>query len=298
MITFGELVSNPYLVHLAITIALYLLLAQSLNLALGCGQLFNLAHVAAYAIGAYTTALLATRAGESFWICSGASILVSGCFALLVGAIARRLSSDYLAIGTMACAAIVSALLVNWRSLTNGVLGITGIPRPDPFGAALINNLDFLALIGVTSCAIQGLYLLLFRGSFGRALRAVAENEHVAASLGEDTQQIRLQVVVLSSATAGLAGSFFAYYLSYIDPSSFTFAEMIFLVTIVIVGRPGSFLGAIGATIFLVLLPEPIRLLPFASNHLGPLRQLLYSSILFLVIWWRRDALFPPQRRI
>jgi len=296
--TLSDLMNPEYLTHLAIMVALYLLLAQSLNLALGLGQLFNLAHVASYAIGAYATALLATHQTASFWACSSLSILLSALFGLLLGAIARRLSSDYLAIGTMACAAIVSALLVNGRSVTNGVLGIAGIPRPTLFGSAVDGSVEFLLLIGVTAVICQTIYSLIFKSAFGRSLRALAESEHAAASLGIDRQRVRIVTFVVSSATAGLAGSFFAYYLNFIDPSSFTLTEMIFLVTIVILGRPASLWGVAGATAFLVLLPEPIRLIPIASSYVGPLRQLLYAGILFLVVWWRRDTLFPQQRRI
>lgn len=294
----SDLANAEYLIHLATLVALYLLLAQSLNLALGLGQLFTLAHVASYAIGAYATALLATRSGVSVWICIPTSMAASALFAVIVGVITRRLTSDYLAIGTMACAAIVSALLVNGRSVTNGVLGIAAIPRPTLFGVTLTDNLNFLVLIGLAAILCQTIYYLLFASSFGRSLRALAESESSAASLGIPGQRIRVATLVISSATAGLAGSFFAYYLNFIDPSSFTFTEMIFVVTIVIVGRPGSLWGVTGATAFLVLLPESIRFIPFASSSLGPLRQFLFAAILFVVVWWRRDSIFPTQRRI
>jgi len=124
----------------------------------------------------------------------------------------------------------------------------------------------------------------------GRCLRALAEYDRAAAA--------RNIAFLLSSSAAGLAGSFFAYYLNYIDPSSFSLSEMVFLLTIVIVGRPGSFFGVMLSTAFLVLLPEPLRFLNLDSATLGPMRQLLYALILFAIVWWKRKSIFPEQREV
>lgn len=293
-----EILTSDYGIHLAILIALYLILAQSLNLTLGLGQLFNLAHVASYALGAYTTALLSTECESSFGVCVVASVLISGLFAIILGGIALRLSNDYFAIGTLAFSAVVSALLVNWKSLTKGVLGIPGIPRPEIFGIDFYQNSNFLALILIFAVSTQAFLYLLYVCPFGRTLRALAEYEKAAASLGADTRLTRNIAFFISSSFAGLAGSFFAYYLNYIDPSSFSLNEMVFVLTIVIVGRPGSFWGVIAATVFLVLLPEPLRFVDINSAYLGPARQLLHSVILFGVVWWNRERLFPQRRQV
>lgn len=293
-----EIILSDYGIHLAILISLYLILAQSLNLTLGLGQLFNLAHVASYAVGAYTTALLSTEYESSFAVCVITSVLISGLSAIMLGGIALRLTSDYFAIGTLAFSAVISALLINWKSLTKGVLGIPGIPRPELFGIDFYENSNFLALIFIFAIATQAILYLVYVSSFGRSLRALAEHERVAAAIGTNTRLIRNAAFFVSSSFAGLAGSFFAYYLNYIDPSSFTLGEMVFIVTIVIVGRPGSFWGVIGATVFLVLLPEPLRFLDLQSAYLGPLRQLLHAVILFGVVWINRNRLFPQRRQV
>lgn len=293
-----EFVTSEYAIHLAILIGIYLILTQSLNLTLGLGQLFNFAHVAAYAIGAYVTALLSTEAGASFWVCTLASTCVSGFFAFALGAIALRLTADYFAIGTLAFSSMVSAVLINWKGLTHGVLGIPGIPRPELFNIDLYQNVHFLALVAVAAALTQVFFYFVQAGPLGRSVRALAECETAAAALGKNTTRIRNLTFLFSSSAAGLAGSFFAYYLNYIDPSSFGLGEMLFLLTVIIVGRPGSFWGVIGATVFLVLLPEPLRFVEINSAYLGPMRQLLHAIILFLVVWWRRNALFPEQRQV
>lgn len=298
MKTVLEIITSDYGVHLAILVSLYLIVAQSLNLTFGLGQLFNLAHVASYAVGAYATALLATDYGASFGMCVISSVVLSALFALLLGLISLRLSTDYFAIGTLAFSSVISALLVNWKSVTHGVLGVPGIPRPELFGIDFYANSNFLALIGSIAVVSQLILFGLYKSPFGRSLRALAEFERAASSLGKDTSRTRNIAFCVSSGFAGLAGSFFSYYLNYIDPSSFGLGEMVFILTIVIVGGPGSFWGVIGATLFLVLLPEPLRFLDISSAYVGPMRQLLNALILFAVVWWKRHKLFPQRRTV
>lgn len=287
-----------YYIHLGILVGMYLILAQGLNLVFGLGRLFNLAHVASYAIGAYTTALLSTEAGYDFWVCLVSSVILGGVFASLIGAISMRLSNDYFAIGSLAFSAVVSALLINWKSLTHGVLGISGIPRPVVFGYDMLENRNFLVLTWSFAIASQIVLFVIFRSGYARRMRAQAENEQAALALGCDTGIIRWVGFYIASSFAGLAGCLFAYYLNYIDPSSFSFAEMVFVLTIAVVGRPGSFWGVTAGTAFLVLLPEPLRFIEFSPGVLGPMRQMLYALILFGVVAWNRERLFPVQRHV
>ncbi len=287
-----------YLVHLAILVGIYLILAQSFNVTVGLGKLFNLAHVAGYAIGAYVTALGSLELGMNTVQCMISSGLVSALSAFLLGGIALRLAGDYFAIGTLAFSSIVSALLVNWKSVTRGVLGIPGIPRPE-FGTLQLNDeSSFLGLVVAVVAVSLGVLYLLFESSFARVLRAQAENRFAAMALGRDVRLINTTAFFVSAFFAGIAGSLFAYYLNYIDPSSFAFSEMVFLLTIVVVGSPGSFWGCIASTVFLVLLPEPLRFIEIPSSILGPMRQLLHSVVLLTVVWLNRKRLFPSQREV
>lgn len=287
-----------YLIHLAILVCMYLILAQSFNLSFGLGKLFNLAHVACYAVGAYAAALLSTEQGWGFFSCVLASMFAAGCTSLLVSLIALKLAHDYFAIGSLAFHSIVVALLINWKSVTRGVLGIPGIPRPDFWGIDFYQNSNFLMLIGVAAVLTQLILRLLFYSSYARSLRGQAEHESAALALGKRTGLLRMLSFVIASMFAGLAGAFFAFYINYIDPSSFSLTEMVFVFTIVIVGKPGSFWGVVAATVFLVLLPEPLRFIEMPPSILGPLRQTLYSVILFGVVYWKRFTLFPMQRAI
>jgi len=288
-----------YLVAVFVLTLITLIVAQSFNFVFGLGALLNLAHLSAYAIGAYTTAILATEHAYPFWLYFPLSIFVSAFFSLLVSAIATRLSQDYFLIGTLAFSALVTALLINWKSLTRGVLGIPGIPRPPFLTSPFVSpELAFLILVIVVTLLSLAILLYLFQTPLARALRAQGELEAALVSLGRDTHLIRTLALVISSAFAGAAGSLIALYLSYIDPSSFGLHEMVLVLSIVILGRPGHFWGVIAATFFLCLLPEALRFLDLPSSVLGPLRQLLYAVILFGVVFQRRAVLFPAVRRI
>jgi branched-chain amino acid transport system permease protein len=287
-----------YYIHLAIMIGIYMIFAQSFNLCFGLGRLFNLAHVASYAVGAYTAALLSTELSGSFLFCILASVCVSGLFAFLVGLISLKLTQDYFAIGTLAFSSIVTALLINWKSLTRGVLGIPGIPRPELGAIDFNENSNFLILTFVLVLFIEVLLYLIFRSRFARNLRCQAEYEYAALALAQNTVWVRNISFFLSSAIAGLAGALFAYYINYIDPSSFMLTEMVFVLTIVVVGKPGSFWGCLVGTIFLVLLPEPLRFIEISPSILGPMRQLMYAVILFGMVYVNRRRLFPVQREV
>ena len=292
------MVLNDYHIHLLILIGIYLIFSQGLNLTFGLGGLLNLAHVASYAIGAYSTALLSTEYSVAIWYCIPASMAFSAFFALLIGAISLRLAEDYFAIGSLAFSAVVSALLVNWKSLTRGVLGIPGIPRPEIGSIDFDKNYNFLFLTAALAIISLLLIYQIFKSKLARSLRALAENEYAAAALGKNVKGVRNTAFCISAAFAGLAGSLFAYYINYIDPSSFTLTEMVFVLSTVIVGRPGSFRGVILSTIFLVLLPEPLRLISIPPSILGPMRQMLHAIILYGVVFWRRKVLFPVERRV
>jgi len=326
-----EFLTSDYSVHLAILIGIYLILAQSFNLCFGVGQLFNLAHIAVFGIGAYTTAIFSTELEVGFFSCFLASGLLSMLMAIFLGAIAVRLKKDYFAIGTLAFSAIVAALFMNWKGLTRGVLGIPGIPRPEIVSVPLYDNHHFLLLVCVCVLISQAILFILFYNRYGRLLRSQAEFEQAAQCFSQNTGLIRNMAFGITSFFAGIAGSLFSYFMNYIDPTSFALHEMIFVLTIVVVGGPGRFVGVILATFFLILLPEAFRFTgdvePFLEwlvgvdrgelstvfvlgwigsfftavsqpSVLGPARQLLYALVLFSFVYFRRASLFSNFREV
>ena len=137
-------------------------------------------------------------------------------------------------------------------------------------------------------------YLLLWRISaspFGRVLHAIREDSDFAESLGKDSRRFKFTVVLISGALAGLAGSLYAHYVTYIDPSSFTVMESIAVLSMVIVGGAGTLWGPLlGATV-LVSLPEVLRLVGLPDSVAANVRQILYGALLVLVLAKRRRGL-------
>lgn len=287
-----------YFVHLVTVICISGLLSQSFNLIFGLGGQFHLAHCASYALGAYVVALLTVE--HSFSIES--SLLLAGIsgsvFAMILGACARKLTGDYFALGTLALNSLVIALLINWKELTRGVLGIPGIPRPLFRGEELYDPVSFMWYVLAWTGVLQILLFVFFRSPFARSLAGTRDNAWAAAAVGIHSERAVLQAFLAGSALSAISGGLFASFLSYIDPSSFQLSEMVFVLCIVVLGQPGNFFGCLGATSFLVLLPEVLRFVELPSHVLGPLRQLLYATILYVVLLVRRERLFPIRRVI
>lgn len=287
-----------YLVHIITVICISGLLSQSFNLIFGLSGQFHLAHCASYAIGAYVLALFTVEHSVTF----EAALLLGGLsgalFSLTLSACAKKLSGDYFALGTLALNSLVIALLINWKELTRGVLGIPGIPRPLYQGEEIYEPASFLWYVLFWTSLSQLLLFICFRSPFARALAGTRDDAWAAAAVGIHSERLVSRAFLIGSALAGVSGGLFASFLSYIDPSSFQLSEMVFILSIVVLGQPGSFFGCLGATAFLVLLPEVLRFVNLPSHALGPLRQLLYAAILYGVLLVRRERLFPLRRTI
>lgn len=287
-----------YVIHLITLISLYTILSQSLNLTFGTARTFNLAHVGVYSIGAYATALYSTAYDGNLLVCVVLSMGAAAVFSLFLGLISLRLTSDYFAIGTLAFAFVVNALLINWKSVTNGVLGIPGIPRPELLGYQFSDEVSFCVLMVVLALFVQIVMWAIFRSPYARALQGGAENPVAAKTLGLRVKRYESVAFIIGSSFAGLAGAMFAFFINYIDPSSFMLTEIVLLLTIVVVGKPGSFWGCIIACAVLLLIPEGLRFLDLPSSILGPMRQLINAVILFSIVVIMRKSLFPVVRSV
>ena len=280
-----------YLVHLLILIGIYTILAISLQLSVGFTGLLNLGHIAFYALGAYTSALLALN-GFPFWFCFLSAGILAMIFGFLLSLPANKLKGDYLALATMGFSFVVYAVLLNWTSLTRGPLGLPGIPKPKIFGISFSDNFSFLILVAIIALIS---YLIIKRitiSPFGKVLEAIRDNELVVRVLGKNTFKMKSLALMISSFFAGIAGSLYAHYITFIDPSSFTLLQLIPVLSIVIIGGLASLEGTILATIILMLLPEPLRFIGFPSSIVGPARQILYALLLLLILIYKPKGFY------
>ena len=283
-----------YFEHILILICIYIVLAVSLNLIIGFVGLLNLGHAAFFGIGAYTSALL-TLAGIPFIIAFISSFILAGLFGLLVSIPCIRLRGDYLAIATLGFGEIIRAILKNWVSLTRGPLGIPGIPKAS---IGIVFNTQIKFLIFAIVIALLTIFIIkrIVHSPFGRVLRAIREDEIAAQSLGKNVNKYKIIAVVIGAAFAGIAGSLYAHYITFIDPTTFTLTETILILLMVVLGGMGSILGSVIGAAVLIILPEPLRFLQLPSSIVAAVRQMLYALILILLMIFKPDGFFGERK--
>lgn len=273
-----------YILHLLILIAFYTLLSQSLNLSAGFTGLISLAHAGFYGIGAYTTAILSTQFGFSFWMSIPLAMLISGAIAFIVSLIALRTVEDYFIICTLGIQVILFSIMNNWMDLTRGPLGIPGIPSISIFGLCLDSKISFLLLSLFFVAIIWFLLRNISKSGFGMTLAAISEDEIYSQSIGKNVHLSKTVSFTLSAMFAAIPGTLYAHYISYIDPTSFTVNESIFILSIVIIGGLGNLTGSFLAAAFLVLLPEVLRFVGMPDSIAANMRQIIYGLILVILM--------------
>ena len=281
-----------YLINLAILFCIYGMLALSLNLVVGMTGLLSLAQAAFYGIGAYACAIGMTSLGLGFFTTVLLGILVNGVLAFIVGKILSRFQGDYYAIVSAGLSIIVFSVLLNWKDLTNGPLGIFGISKPAVFGYQLSSNLAYLLLCLAAVVLSYFFYNLIDKSSFGRTLKAIREDEQLTRSLGYNTKHFKSIIFVISAVMSGVAGAMFASYIAFIDPSTFQLKEGIFLFTIIIVGGLSSARGSIAGALILISLPEILRFIGLPYETAAQLQQIIYGALLVLMMVLKPQGLF------
>ncbi|MBK8245296.1 MAG: branched-chain amino acid ABC transporter permease [Saprospiraceae bacterium] len=280
-----------YILHLFIFICFYTLLSQSLNLSAGFTGLISLAHAGFYGIGAYTTAILTTQFGFSFWLSIPLAMLISGAIAFIVSLIALRTVEDYFIICTLGIQVILFSIMNNWMNLTRGPLGISGIPSISLFGFNLDSKISFLSLSLIFVASLWLVLRNISNSGFGKTLTAISEDEIYSQSIGKDVYLAKTVSFTLSAMFAAIPGTLYAHYISYIDPTSFTVSESIFVLSIVIIGGLGNLTGSFLASAFLVLLPEALRFVGMPDSIAANMRQIIYGLILVIVMMTGRNGI-------
>ena len=278
-------------------IIIYIMLAQSLNLVAGFSGMISLAHAGFYGIGAYTTAILSVNYGFPFLVTLPLAMLMSGILALIVSVIALRTVDDYFIIITLGIQVVLFSIMNNWMNLTNGPLGIPGIPSISIFGYEFYNKISFLILSLVLPGIIFYILKNITSSPFGRVLKALSEDEIFTQSLGKNVYKAKVTSFTLGAMFAAVSGVLYAHYISYIDPTSFTIDESIFILSIVIIGGMRNLWGSAIAAAFLVILPEALRFLGMPNNIAANMRQIIYGAILVFMMF-RYSKGFVKEKKI
>jgi len=285
-----------YILHLLIMIGIYLILAYGLNLVVGFGGLLSLCHAVFYGIGAYASTLLMVKAGVSFVPAVLLGMVITALFAFLIGIPALRFRGDSFVLVTLGIQMIVFTIMYNWVGLTRGPYGIPGIPRPVIAGYEITSLQEYLVLVGIILVITVVMLSILYRSPFGLALKALRDDEMAAEGLGKSPVHMFLYAFVISAVFASLAGSLYATYVTYIDPTSFTLDESIFLFAILLVGGAGNKTGPLVGTVFMILLPEALRFLGLPDTVAPNVRQMIYGLTLIVLMFFRPQGLAGEYR--
>lgn len=285
LILLPAIFDSPYSVQLLTQLLIWSVLFIGLDIAVGHAGLASVAHGALFGLGAYVTGILTAEMGWGFWATVPLGMLAGALIGLSIGLLTLRLDGHYFVIATLGVGLLVTTVIRNWTSVTNGELGVSPIPTPGFFGGIQIDRSEGMYYLMVAVCVLCaiGSYLLM-RTSTGQRLRAIRDNQALASSVGIDVSRTRLVAFVISAAIAALAGSFQASYLAFINPSVASYEIGFTALMAIIIGGRATVAGPfLGAAIF-VILPELLR---SADQY----RLIVLGVILILVVQFAPDGL-------
>ena len=280
-----------YLVHILIMVNIYVILCTTTNLMVGMTNIVSIGQAAFYAVSAYATALCLLYFQWSFFPTLLFVMVINLALSLLIALPTLRLKGDYFILGTLSFQLIIYTILYNWTDVTKGPYGISGIPAPRLLGLEISSKAEFLLLSSLLSGGCVYLFYHLINSPFGRVLRALREDETALSSLGRNPVAYKIWAFTLSSMFLGWAGLLFATYISYIDPTSFSLDESIFILAAVLIGGTGNVKGPVAGALFVVLLPELLRFIGLPDSVAATLQQIIYGLVLILVARYRPQGL-------
>lgn len=282
---------NTFHMRLFIMIGIFSMLGLGLNILTGYTGLVSLGHAGFFAIGAYTSALLMIHTDLHFLITLVAAAVTSAFAGFLLGLPTLRLSGNYLTIVTLGFGEIVRMIIMNWRSVTNGVLGIRS-PRPVMFGMefTFANHGFYYTMLGLlllTSLAC----VAVIRSRTGRAFLAIKEDEIAATMMGIRITRFKILAFTLSAIITGVAGGFYASLMPHIDHDVFTFDVSVLILSVVIVGGMGTMRGMFLGAIILIAFPE-------VSRFLMEYRFVVYGLLLIIMMRFRPQGILGWKSRM
>lgn len=280
-----------YVAHLVTLAGIYYMLAASLNLLTGYLGLVSLCQATFYALGAYVSTLLSLRCDLGFMPAMGAAVLSTMALSLLIAVPSLRLRGNYFVLTSVGFQVLVLAVLQNWESLTNGPFGIAGIPRATILGFQVSTNQSHAVLSVGLALVVGAVCWLITQSPYGRALRAIREDEIAAASVGKDVPRIKIVTFAICAGLAAIPGAVYASYARYIDPSSFVLNESVFILSVVVIGGAGNQRGPVAGAVLMALLPELLRFAALPDAIASNVRELIYGLLLIVLMRFRPRGL-------
>jgi branched-chain amino acid transport system permease protein len=282
-----------YLNNLAVLIGINAILAVTLNFVLGYAGIFSMAHAVFFGVGAYTAALVAVKLGGGFLLATGAGMTVAVLISLALALPALRVRGEYFVAASLGLQMLAMTVFSEWKSVTGGIGGITNIPAARVLGWEIDSPEQYLVLTLVCLAIIMGLISRLVNSSFGRSLKAIRDVETAAAAFGKQVAVIKTLAVAVSSALAAVAGSLYAFYLSFINVESFTLDTSVYLMAMVIIGGTATLWGPVVGTVLILMLPAALSYLPgLPQTEIGSIQQMVYGLAMVLLMIFRPGGLW------
>jgi branched-chain amino acid transport system permease protein len=288
LLTLPFWLASPYHLHVAIMAGIFTILALSLNLLLGYTGQLSLGHAGFFGIGAYASALLTLKLAWPVWLGLAGAAVLAGLAGWAIGRLALKLRGAYFVLVTISFAGVISLVSINWMELTNGPLGLPGVPAPELAGLSLRTKSAYYYLV---LAAVAGSYLVchrLVRSRLGRAFLALRENESLAESVGVDPTRTLVLAAVVSAAMAGVAGGLYAHYTRFVSPEVFLFSYTVTMVIMVVAGGKGTLAGPVVGAVLFTVLPEALReAMPWQWQLLA------YGVLLVLLVFFLPRGIVP-----
>jgi len=287
-------VANAYHLHVLIMAGIFTILALSLNLLLGYTGQLSLGHAAFFGIGAYTSALVSLPPlAWSFWVALPAAAVASGLAGWAIGRLALKLRGAYFVLVTISFAGVISLVSINWMELTNGPLGLPGVPPPALGPWTLRTKTAYWYLVLAAAVLVYVVCRRLIASRIGRAFVALRENEPLAESVGIDGTRYLVLAAVVSAAMAGVGGSLYAHYTRFVSPEVFLFSYTVTMVIMVIAGGQGTLAGPVVGALLFTVLPEALR-----EAVSWQWQMLAYGVVLVLCVFFLPRGIVPRVNEV
>lgn len=279
---------EAYVYNLVNLIAIYAILAVTLNFIMGYAGIYSLAHAVFFGVGAYTGAWAAMNIHASIFVSLPLAMIAAAGLSLLLALPALRVRGEYFVAASLGLQMLAVTIFSEWKSFTGGIGGVLGIPAVDILGLEVFRPGAFAIISVIALVVVLILVNLLVHSSFGRNLRAIRDSESAASTFGKNVPMIKTVSVVISAALAAVAGALYASYLSFINVESFTLDTSVLVMAMVIIGGTGTVAGPIVGAALLMLLPSAISWFDFLpQTEIGSLQQIIYGLGMTLLMIFR-----------
>ncbi|MEW6267001.1 MAG: branched-chain amino acid ABC transporter permease [Thermodesulfobacteriota bacterium] len=283
-----------FIYSMIIQVGLYIILASSFDLIIGYGGLISIAHPIFVALGAYTSGLISMHLGLPIVISILIGALVAALTSLGLALPSLRVSGDYLMIASIGFQLGVLQIIKN-VDFTGGHTGLIDIP-------SLLEGPDrskyYLVLVYAVAVVVLWFKWLVTKGDYGRAIKAMKDDEVAFVALGRNSMAIKITLFALGCGIGGLAGGMYAHYFLYLTPEQFEIIESAALLTMCVVGGMATHWGPVIGALLIVALPQTIQFLDLPPSVNAPLQGLLYTTLVMIFLFARPQGLLGGERSL